>query len=261
MSNLPIIAYPRHVYESYHDLRRLVELAQFPVCYVDEIDPGASGAVYILPIQNSEVDAAGAHWRGAKARIIRWLFEWFEYPDVPGVEETWCSDPWWSEKINARYVPLGSDKRLRDTNPGKNAQIAYDAAYMGYFIGRREKIWNELNTLGVTLSPKSAWGTERDAILNASRVYLQVHQRPEARTIAPLRVVVAAAYRLPYITETVESRGILYHNLMTCAYSFIPQFVRNWTKEPSTQLADMGLGLYQTLCVHHPFDQTVLNSL
>lgn len=261
MPNLPIIAYPRHVYESYHDLRRLVELAAFPVCFVDEIDPAAAGKVYILPIQNSEVDAAGKHWHNAKARIIRWLFEWERYPDVPGIEETWCSDPWWSEQINARYVPLGSDKRLRDTNPGKGAEIEYDAAYMGYMIPRREQIWHELQVAGVKLSPVSAWGDTRDKVLNSSRVYLQVHQRPEARTIAPLRVVVAAAYRLPYITETVESRGILYHNLMTCAYSFIPQFVRNWTKEPSTQLADLGHSLHRTLCYDHPFDQTVLNSL
>lgn len=262
MTNLPIIAWPRHTYESYEDLRRLVTLADFPTCYVDEIDPGTQNT-YIIPIQNSDMDAVGDKWRGASARIIRWLFEWFHYPDVPGVSETWCSDPWWSEQINARYVPLGSDKRLRETR--EKAAPEYDCAYLGYMIPRREQIRHELLEKGVSLSPTSAWGSERDHILNRSRAYLQVHQHPNAGyptpTIAPLRVVVAAAYSLPYITEAVEARGILYHTIMTCAYPFLAQFVRNWTKEPSTQLADLGASLHGVLCRDHKFDQEVLNSL
>lgn len=256
MVNRPIIAWPRHHYESYEDLRRLVTLAELPTCYVDEVDP-ASNNTYIVPIQNSDLDAV--RWAGAKARIIRWLFEWFVYPDVPGISETWCSDPWWSERIGARYVPLGSDKRLRETTT-KTAPV-YDVAYMGYMIPRREQIRHELVQAGLKVSATSAWGKERDTVLNSSSVYLQVHQRPEAPTIAPLRVVVAAAYKLPYITETVEARGILYHSIMTCSYPLLTPFVRMWTRKPSNQLTDLGAGLHALLCRDHPFEQTILNNL
>lgn len=262
MPNLPIIAWPRHTYESYEDLRRLVTLAALPTCYVDEIDP-ASTNVYIIPIQNSDMDAVGDKWKGATARIIRWLFEWFHYPDIPGVGETWCSDPWWSGQIGARYVPLGSDKRLRVTR--EKVAPEYDCAYLAYMIPRREQVRHDLLERGVSLSPTSAWGNERDAILNRSRAYLQVHQHPDmprlTPTIAPLRVVVAAAYSLPYITEAVESRGILHHAIMTCAYPFLAQFVRNWTKEPSTQLIDIGASLHGMLCRDHTFEDEIFRAL
>ena len=67
----PIFALTRHKYESYQDLHRLIELAGFPVCYADELDP-ASDDTYIVIVRNGENEAG---WPGARARIIHYHLE------------------------------------------------------------------------------------------------------------------------------------------------------------------------------------------
>ena len=92
----PIFVRTRHTYESYADLWRLVELAGFPVCYADELDP-ASDDTYIVIVRNGENEAG---WPGARARIIHWHLEpHVAYSTWPGVAETWAADQWHAEQL------------------------------------------------------------------------------------------------------------------------------------------------------------------
>lgn len=247
----------RHVYESYADLWRLVELSGFPTCYVDEID-SASDTTYILVTRNGEM---GNGWPDARARIIEWLMEWDAYPPLAGVRETWHLDKWMAGCIGAKYVPVGGHPDLRDPDPLRGT--TYDAAYLAYMTSRRGRIQYELRISGVAVSPSSAWGWERHGILSNSRAYVHVHQREDAPGVPGLRMVVAAAYQLPVISEKVADRGIFgYSGMMDADYRYLSQFITQHVRDPHQQgLANYGHALYSLLCEQHTFRRVVENAL
>ena len=188
----------------------MVELAGFPTCYNDELDP-ASDNTYIIAVRNGENEAG---WPGARARIIHWHLEFHvEYGPWAGIAETWSPDAWHAGTIGARYVPMGGDARLNEGTNG-TAQ-AYDVAYLGYIVNRRNDVLTDLKAHGLRVSPTGAWGQERHAILTHSKLYLHVHQTDNAPAIPALRMVVAAAYKLPVIMETPADRGHLRAGLLS----------------------------------------------
>ena len=253
----PIFVRTRHVYESYADLWRVVELSGFSTCYVDELDP-ASDNTYIIPVINGEI---GSGWRGARARIVHWNMEWSKYPHHAGVNETWCIDQWYAEAIGAKYVPVGGHPGLID---GERVNgVHYDAAYMAYMIPRRQQIHYDLEQVGVRLSPTGAWGELRHSVLCNSRIYVHVHQLKEVPAVPALRMIVAAAYKLPVIMENVVDRGIFGQSgFMTCEYHRLARFVRRWLDDPNGQkLDDFGYALYSQLCEQWTFRRTVENAL
>ena len=71
MTNI-IFARPRHHYDSYTDLYRLIELSGYPLIYFDEIDP-VSDNLYVMTIVNGE----NMHgWHQPRAKIVLWDLEW-----------------------------------------------------------------------------------------------------------------------------------------------------------------------------------------
>ena len=147
----PVFVRTRHEYGSYQDYWRMVELAGFPTCYSDELDP-ASDNTYIVTVRNGENEQG---WPGARAHIIHWNIEYHvEYGPWAGVAETWSPDAWHAEKIGARYVPMGGDARLNDGTNG--AGPTYDVAYLGYMIPRRTDVLTGLQGYGLAVSPTSA---------------------------------------------------------------------------------------------------------
>jgi hypothetical protein len=244
----------RHEYASYADLWRLIELAGFPVIYTDELDP-ASDNTYIVVVRNGENEAG---WPGARARIIHWHLEpHVEYGPWQGVAETWAADAWHAEKIGGRYVPMGSDVRLKAGPDTRHAE--YDAAYLVYLIPRRSDVLSGLAQRGVKVSPTSAWGDERHRILTHSTTYLHVHQTDIAPAIPALRMVVAAAYSLPVICETPAKRGIFdYGHLLTSDHAHIAEFVHMWAvREKSAFLQSFGDGLHRLLCHDLTFRRSI----
>lgn len=193
-----IFAKTRHDYQSYSDYWRLVELSGYQTCYVDEIDT-QNDNTYIVTPDNDEVRRG---FPNAKARIIWYDLEWHSEPTAPieGVSEVWHMDAWCAEKMGARYVPMGSHVGLRDDNPVTD-DTQYDVAYLGYMVERRKTIAREMRELGLTVSPSSAWGQERHNILSNSKLYVHVHQLEHMPGIPALRMVVAAAYKLPVLME------------------------------------------------------------
>ncbi len=250
----PTFVRTRHVYQSYTDYWRLVELAGFPTCYLDELQPDSDNT-YIMAVRNGELPAGG--YPGARARIIHWHAEFHvEYDPLPGLE-VWSPDQFHAEKIGARYVPIGSDARLMDGPDERTAE--YDVAYLGYMVNRRNDVLTELNRRGVRVSPTSAWGAERHRVLTHSTAYLHVHQVGEAPAIPALRMVVAAAYSLPVISELPARRGIFHDGYMlTSDHAHIAEFAYMWSvKERGSFLEGFGSGLHQLLCHELTFRKSV----
>ena len=260
-----IFAKPRHEYASYTDLYRLIELSGFPTCFIDEIDD-ASVNTYILTILNGEVRDGG--YLGSRARILLWDLEWhlstdgyFRQPFAapPGVEIL-AADKWYAEQIGARYVPMGSHPGLRTAGDSASHE-RYDIAYIGYINGvhRLERIRQQLVERGVKVSPTGAWGEERHRILSNSTAYLHVHQWDNVPTIAPLRMVVAAAYGLPVITETVADAGIFTDLIYDAPYNELTSMVEQIRQRERNDagLRYMGVTLYQELCVNQTFRKSI----
>lgn len=254
----------RHTYDSYQDFWRLVELSQFPIIYVDELDP-QDGRTYIITPANGEWQTG---WNSPRSRIIHWQLEWHleQYPHTPiaGVSEVWCSDAWQARNINAKYVPMGSHRDLYKVKSASELPpVDYDVAYLGYFVPRRAQIGTELDALGLSRSPTAAWAAERHTILSHSRAYLHVHQHGHVAGVPALRMVVAATYKLPVISERVEDCGIFGQPYMLVSdYPNLAQFVKLWTRDKDlNRLADYGLALNSLLCWQYSFRRSVEEAL
>src|SRR5260221_7279695 len=116
MNNV-IFARPRHVYGSYTDFWRIVELSGFTTAYLDEID-WSRGNLTIIATPKS------AEWSGIpdrhNARLVWWTIERntntddrldMANPYVPRcVDEAWTSDRSIARAMHWRYVFLGSHR-------------------------------------------------------------------------------------------------------------------------------------------------------
>ena len=255
-----VFARTRHDYyhgHSYTDYWKLVNLCNYPTCYVDEIDPADKTKCYIVSPLNGEWLAG---WPGAKARIIHWDIEWRkleEYPQIPGVAETWASDAGYAQTVGARYVPMGSHPDL--AAGGKNGTAPeYDIAMLAYMTYRRDWMATRFRERGFSITP-NGWFEKRHEALCATRAMVHVHQHDDIRTVAPQRFALAAAYRLPLISESIDKRGIFgYSSILMCDYTHLPEFVTMWIKKGRNPLLEnYGNALYQLLCVEFPFRNCV----
>lgn len=246
-------ALTRHEYGSYVDLRALIALSGYPVCYIDEIDPASDNA-YIIPVRNGELPEAG--YPDARARLIHWCFEWDQYPPLPGIAEVWYPDVWAAKEYGGRYVPIGGDKRLNDGSAVHDAPL-YDAAFLAYMTGNRPEVRKAMMDKGVSVSPTSAWGQERHAVLTRSKMYTTIHQFPDKPTMPVLRLVVAAAYRLPFITQTVHDVGVYKWGIMQSDLAHFADFVALWSTDKSPMLDNCGHSLYAHLCQDFTFRRSV----
>ncbi len=257
----PLFVRTRWEYASYADFWRLVDLSGFPTCYTDEVDADSDNT-YIVVIKNGEI----VGWNNPRARLIFWCLEWAEYPHIPGVSEVWHMDAAFAKRCGYKYVPVGGHPELCSL-PVRNsaAEMKYDVAYLMYMTWRRQVIEGQFKDIHhVKLSPSSAWGVERDAILRASRVYVHAHQWDERdkQGVPGLRMVVAAAHRMPVICEEVEDRGIFGYSTMMCSdYAHLSEFTAYTLKGDGRRLEDYGYALNSLLCYQHTFRNCVLNSL
>lgn len=250
---------PRTHYDSYQDLYRLIALSGFAACHPDEVD-AASDQTYIVTVYNGETMNG---WPGARARIVLWDFEWRTQPlpPIPGVAEVWYADAWQARVAGGRYVAMGGHAGLC-TGDGPKSFVSYDVAFLGYVVARRQVVLTQLQQRGAKMPPASMWGKARDAVLRASRAYLHIHQHEHAPGIPPLRLVVAAAYRLPFVSEAFADSGIFgAATLLASDYAHLAEFVHLWTRQDSPALRDRGHALYRLLCEDLTFRKSVEEAL
>ncbi len=258
-----IFAHPRHRHDSYTDYRRLVEISGFPSCYVDEMDFAEENLYITTPVTGElrpAIEGLRERQSGPKrAKVVWWNLERIDsgyYPPernnasnmvdeiVKWVDAVWVSDRFYGEMDKRMiFVPMASDARLAE---GEDLPIkVYDLSILAYENARRQKIFGKLGRWKV--APATAWGDMRSRILRSSRSMLYVHQTP-LPIGAPLRFALAAAYRLPVLSESmgdpfplVEGRDFL-----AAPYQEILERLEDWI---SSRLEAFGENLHHTLCV------------
>ena len=267
-----VFAYPRQVFQSYSDYRKLIEISGFDTCFYDEMNL-ATKVVYIVAPANGELREAVTKLREAQkghvlAKVIFWNLERVDSGVWPPegrnasnmverikdwVDAIWVSDRHYST-LDKRlvFVPMGSDARLAEGEPSEIK--LYDIAALTYNNHRRSKVYSSLTKW--KLAPESAWGDTRAKILQASKCMLYVHQT-ELPIGAPLRFALAAAYKLPLLCEAMGDAFPLMdgRDYFSCPYSEIVDRMEDWLAMGS--LSFLGENLHQTLCVDTNFRKSV----
>jgi hypothetical protein len=273
----PIFARTRYVYDSYSDFWRLVELSGFETCYTDEIDLERE-CIYIVTPINGELRPHVRHrkstLKGAqRAQIIVWSLERPDSGDLKGksveqavldanseilnyVTRIWTSDRWVaSVDPRSNHVILGSHPDLRQ---GPKGDPQYDLIHLSYTIPRRRGIYDGLAASGLKIAG-NCWGADRDWSLRITRAMLNVHQTP-APIMEPLRIAIAAAYKLPYLSEFTRDPYPLEEGVsfLQAEYLTLESFVLEWMQD---DLAPIGEALHQRLCIETTFKIGVLKGL
>lgn len=246
-------------YASYDDFWKLVKWAGYPTIYVDELDPQSDNTYIVTPLNDEWL----AGWQHPRARIIHWEFEWrtdwrADVNEPPGVSEVWAMDEWFARQIGARYVPVGGDERLNELGQNYPTEKIYDLAIMSYQTHRRQVITAQLEQAGMRLAPIGGlWGRQRSDALLRSWAMVHTHQQENMCGVAGLRWAVAAAHRLPMITETCKDRGIFSYSYMVQSdYQHLAQFAVQMVKD-KRWLINYGEALHGLLCRDYTFRKVV----
>lgn len=272
-----VFAKTRYDYGSYRDYWKLVELAGFATCHVDEMDLSSDSFYIVSPI-NGEFRPHIDHCRRtqhSKRAVVTW---WnLERPDTQGsppfesvvtdilsyADAIWVSDRHY-QSLDPRmhHVVLGSDPNL--CAQFERRDIVYDFTHQSYVWGRRDPIMNALRS-GLREGP-NGWFDERDATLKASRVMVNVHQT-DALIGEPLRFAVTAAYKMPMISETLRAPFPLVpqEDYLDVPYAEVVAAVRRSATMHPDALKHLGENLHKRLCLEWTFrrgvEQGVSNTL
>lgn len=265
-----IFAHPQYRHDPYSDFRKLVEISGFPSCAIEEMDLG-SDAVYITTPVTGELPAF-VKGKKRRAKLIFWNFERPDSGDWPPegnnasnrvseimefVDKVWVSDRHQAQlDLRQVYVTLASDSRLAEGEPWPGK--IYDVATLAYQTDRRKRIFGQLGRWKVAES--SAWGEIRARILHQSRSMVYVHQT-EAPIGAPIRFALAAAYKLPLLSEAMADPFPLVEgkDFLSAPYESLAGALDGWLY--ADKLAAYGEKLHETLCLERNFRLSVLEGV
>jgi hypothetical protein len=250
----------RHEYGSYVDFFRLAELSGYPIIYVDEmLQHDSKDTTFIISPVNGEWNMRPRGY--TQGRVILWMLEWNiddEHNPPDSADEIWNSDKRHSDIYGFKYVPMGSHSGLNQCPDIWPLRRNDDVALLSYQTPRRQVVQVQLEDRGLKLAPISnQWGTARSTTLLSSKLMLHIHQREDTKGIAPLRWCLAAAHKLPLITEQVPDAGIFdARYMMQARYETIASFTSEIVKEWRI-LQEYSEALYQLLCVDYTFKRSV----
>lgn len=257
MSNV-IFCRPRWEYGSYSDIWQLVKLSGYPLIFIDEMDVHSDNC-YIFTTPATDWWHG---WPNAHARIIYLNIEWYldaDYSNIPCVE-TWTTDKWYADLKNLRYVPMGSHRDL-NPHPLDTVDKVYDVCTLWAGSYNRYHAEDLIQRVGLTRAP-NGWGEDRHRILAQSRMMVAVHQNPQAQTVAPQRWALAAAYKLPVISETLADAGILGDVTIQTDLESIGEVAASWKRmENIGKLKAKGECLHKLLCEEYTFRKGIESAL
>lgn len=257
----PTFVAPYKDYPSFWDFWKLVELSGFERQYSNQIDLQDSSQTYIFVTPEGIPDCTDA-----AARTIFWQLEYAgDYTaqeNAQTASERWSSDPAHAEQTGAKFVLLGSHVGLNPTQQRGGGQ-PYDVTMLAYMTERRLAIKAQLSDLNWSPDYPGHDGEGRHNVLANTEIMLHVHQHDIPR-IAPLRIALAAAYKMLMISEAVTDMASYFDNMFFYAYGDIAGAVEGIIKKPGQHemfFEKRRLFLYQFLCIDHPFGQNVLEAL
>lgn len=253
----PVFVRGWHEYESYVDYWRLVELAGFSTCRLDEMRLDDPDATYIVTPLNGETQPG---FPGARARIILWDLEWHEpYPTPPGIAALWASDAWYAAHIGAAFVPLGSHPDLVPVFNEPDAAV-WDVCLLAYPSLRRQPFYHALQERGLSLAP-NGWGAARNHVLRHSRAMVHVHQHDAFPCIPAQRFALAASARIALVSEacTDPTPFVAGMDFISVPARELPDAVARVVRGRHTRA--LAYNLHERACVEFPFRLNVLNAL
>ena len=249
-------------YQPYTDFFNLVQLSGYETCKVSEMDVTDSNVTYIVSPMNGEWKHG---WSNPKSRIIWWDLEWGGYDEpqlLPeGVSERWASCPHYAKVSGAKYVVLGSHPNLVYVDninpliPYSLRTFEHEVSLMAYREPHRRRVLIGQLQAVTTIAP-DGWGVERDYTLRNVQAMVHIHQHERGLSVAPIRLAIAAAYRLPVICEEVFDRGIYKDTLFFAKYEAIPATVNILVDNPDL-LIQKSIALHRLLCEQYTFRQGV----
>lgn len=264
-----IFARPRHPYGSYTDLWRLIQLSGFRLVYFDEMDMDSDN-IYIASSPQSD------WWTMFEAphrcRIVWWDIEF--YPDltfdhIEGVD-IWTADPAYAKAKGIRFILMGSNPCLAGYHTDETGWVhptferiqhkAYDAILLAHMTWRRQVVQGQMVELGLRVAPnENLWGSVRHTVLSQTRAMVHVHQRDDYRAFAPQRFALAAAYKLPLLTETLPCLAPFdHHTALPHDFQGLAQHAHHWLgRNDARILENYGVALHQFLCEEHSFRKTI----
>jgi hypothetical protein len=274
-----IFAKPVHKYDSYTDFWRLVELSNFPIISVSDIDITKDQIIITAPMNGDYMEhfvGNLAHWEetgevtggqlkrqkdSGLPRLSHMIIWNLERPSGSGsvpeyarrskswidnrfADEVWVSDPTLADETMLRYVVLGSDYGL-----GKLTEIEkhYDFTHMSVPIPRRANIYKHFGEgqIGPNCWP---WDDpSRDEILRSSRFALNVHQ-DNYPFCEPLRFALFAAYALPIISETLNNSFPYGGDIQQFPYHDLVSGLKSCLNDGHNHWKEMGERLQKKLC-------------
>lgn len=251
----------RHHYVPYDDFFKLADLSGFRVIFVDEmLQFDKVGVIFIISPVNGEWNTTPrGYYQG---RVILYQLEWNwdgEHNTPACVDEVWNCDPSHAARNGFKYVLMGSHDGLNEVGQLFPADKMYDVSQLSYQTDRRQVMTQLLLKEGLTLAPsEQLWGNKRSAVLMSSRIMLHVHQREDTKGIAPLRWCLAAAHRLPIVSEWIDDRGRFgYTHMLMAEYKWLPNYTAAIMTNNFRNLQDYGDSLHNLLCRDNTFQRTV----
>lgn len=265
MNNI-VFARTRHVYDSYTDFWRLVELSGFETIYVDEIDVSEPYTVITSPmngewrphIDNQNDKTRNAHlilWNierpaGSAGSVGQYGQANRELMYKRYVDEVWVSDRRLAQETELRFVVLGSEEGLGEPSTSK----LYDFCHMSYETGRRQGIYKNFKADKIG---KNCWPPERDNILKHSKFAVNVHQDRHPFQ-EPLRFALFAANGLPIISESIYDAYPWSEQYMLFAdYDGLVTKIKQALDDDYERWRDMGLLARDRMCKEFRFGKMV----
>lgn len=259
-----VVSRTRHVYDSYTDFYRLVDAAEFPTCFVDEIDL-ASDHTYIFTPINGEVMPRLPAWRDRRCKIVWWNLERpgddtlaSSLEAVKGsVDAVWVSDRAYAALHQAlSYVPVASHVKFGSVS----SERKFDVCHLAYIYGRRAEVVGALVGNGIRVAPQAYGRAAQDQIVARSHLMLNMHQYDSMFIVAPIRFAVAASYAISvvsehYADELAHPLSIARAPLATLAATCIALL-----REPD-RLREHGQWLHAKLCIETDFGREVIRAV
>ena len=280
-----------HFYESYRDFWRLVELSNFPIIPVSELDISQEGVFITAPMNEDwreHINEQHKQGKRVNAHLVLWNIErpggsaggvgnyaeqcrYLVYGLWPNgektkqraageivesygrfIDEVWVADRRLAEETHLRFVVLGSDTGLGE--PGSEKR--YDFCHMSYELPHRAAIYNKFSA--ESIGPNS-WPPERDEVLKQSRFGLNIHQEDRHTPFQePLRLALYAAYGLPIITETIfDPYPWSDETAIFCSYDSIVRRLKQVLDEDYEPYKQMGLRARETMTGEFQFGKCV----
>jgi hypothetical protein len=250
----PVFVFSDHDYPSYTDVRRLVELSDFEITSqsgIDWDDPP-------LPLIILSPEQPSAVVKGKSDKLIWWSLEYGgEYePDLTHWRgEVWACDPTWAQTHGAKLVVMGSHPELADTYRSA-VEKPYDFLMLAYMTERRQRLLRQLADLKSPAEPYPGYMMERTEQLIQSKLMLHAHQRDDTPAIAPQRLALCAAYRLPLIHEDTPDPGEYEDRVDFKLYRHLADETRFYLSNERIR-KQYAEDLHRWLCVEHTFRKSV----